>query len=186
MSTSGQISLYASGSGFTYTVTVIGWYSKTPLTTGQLHTSPDVDAGAVDVTGGWGVYSVAVRDPRRQRPTLGPGHRPSRRPATGAKTVTIVATMLSVSRFDRRQPRVGEHVVDAEPDGVRRGRGTQSNTSVVPVDADGKIVVKNNTSANRNVFLDVIGWNEPATKTWTYTYNGDGLRMQARPRPTGQ
>ncbi len=28
------------------------------------------------------------------------------------------------------------------------------------------------------MFLDVIGWNEPATKTWTYTYNGDGLRTK--------
>jgi RHS repeat-associated protein len=50
-----------------------------------------------------------------------------------------------------------------------------SNAVIVKLKSDGKIVIGSN-DANVRVLVEVNGWYEGATKTWTYAYNGDGLR----------
>jgi RHS repeat-associated protein len=49
-----------------------------------------------------------------------------------------------------------------------------TGTAIVPVGPDGTITLL--STANVDILMHVVGYLEPATKTYTYTYAGDGLR----------
>ncbi len=179
LSATGQLSLFASGSGFTYTVTVVGWYSSTPIASGNLNVSQTSTRVLKTSSTPIGVCTPSPCA------TLGANAQLSVQvsgqagvPSTGVTAVTVVATDLTITGSTAGNLALSNTAGTPNPTVYIAAGESESNTAVVPLDADGKIVVKNNTSANRDVFLEVIGWQEPATKAWTYTYNGDGLRTK--------
>lgn len=52
---------------------------------------------------------------------------------------------------------------------------TLSNTATVAVNSNGQFTVRVD-HGGADVVVDVQGWFEAATRTWTYSYDGDGLR----------
>lgn len=178
LSSSGQLSLFAGSSGFTYTVRVLGYYTAVPVASGTLNVVQTparlLKTGSSPV--GTCTPSCATLAGNAQLSVQATGA--AGIPTTGVKAVSVVVTAVNVTGSAAGNVAVGNTAGTPNPTAQFAAAETISNGAIVPVDADGKIVVKNNTTANRDVIVDVVGWQEQATKTWTYTYDGDGLRTK--------
>ncbi len=176
LSSSGQMNLFAGTSGFTYTIRVLGYYTVTPVSGGALNVSQTPTRLLKTGTSPIGSCTPSCG-------TLAGGAQLSVQatgaagiPGSGVKAVSVVVTAVSGSTGGN--VKVGNTSGSPNPTVQVAATETSSNGAIVPVDADGKIVVLNNASGNRDVLIDVVGWQEQATNRWTYTYDGDGLRTK--------
>ncbi len=175
LSASGQASLFASGSNITYTVKVIGYYTASPLTPGTFtvsQTPTRVLKTTATVIGTCTPSPCAQLAANSQKSVQVTGQ--AGVPSTGVKAVIVVATNQNATAAGNLA--LSNTAGTPSPVVTFANGEAQSNTTVVPVDADGKVVFRNNSTGVLDVFLDVIGWqNSGAT---TYSYDGDGLRTK--------
>lgn len=174
LSSSGQVSLFASGSGFTYTIRVIGWYSANALTANTVTVSQNstrvlkTTATVIGTCTPSPCATLAANTQKSVQVTGAAGV-----PTSGVSAVTVVATALTPTAAGNLA--LSNTAGTPSPVVTFANAESQSNTAVVPVDSDGKIVFRNNSAGTLDVLLDVIGWQQAPT---TYTYDGDGLRTK--------
>lgn len=189
LSSDGKIKLKAITGGFDWFIDVSGWFSSTPDEDEALFVSqlPErlLDTRDASRKGSCsnpspcdGISSGSTTTVKLTGETDGP--------PVGATAVVLNLTALNTTANSS-----GGYltVSPAGSSGKRivsfQNGENASNLAIVKLSSDGKIVIGvEGTSASADVVGDVAGWFEPATETWTYQYNGDGLRT-SKTSPNG-
>jgi RHS repeat-associated protein len=152
---------------------VVGWYG--PATTGEGLVAHDVPA-------------QLITDTRSALGTCDPS--PCARLTAGQTTTTKVAGTADIPA-DADAVAVVLHAVNPDSTGYLvasspteptpgtasltfSGGAFVSGAVAVPVDTQGNIALWSTTPVD--IIVQTVGWYEQATRTWTYSYTGDGLR----------
>jgi RHS repeat-associated protein len=176
----GTIKLYSYAATYAE-VDIVGWYSKITNDGGNIAHTLD-PAILMDTAGHTGTCTVngttasCTKLPANQPVTLHVAGN-ANVPAAGASAVAVVihtgvpdtSGINALTAYSTDATGITGMTLALD-----RNVPFASTTAIMPVGHDGKINVLSSTGID--IDIQTIGWFEPATKTYTYTYSGDGLR----------
>jgi RHS repeat-associated protein len=185
----GQIQLYSYSATYAE-VDLVGWYTQITTDGGNIAHTLD-PALLMDTAGHTGTCTVngstgnCTKLPANQPVTVDVTGSSAGVPATGASAVAVVihtgvpdgtgTNALTAYSTDATG-------ITGMTLALDRNVPFASTTAIVPIGHDGNINVMSSTGID--ITMQVLGWFEPATKTYTYAYAGDGLR-RTKPAPDG-
>jgi RHS repeat-associated protein len=178
LSSDGKIKIHANTGGFDFTIDVAGWYTTATGNTGSLFTPMTSTRILSTVSGTWPACVGTCPHPIASGGSV-------TLQVSGNASVPAGATAVTVNLSALNTTATGSLTVG--PTGTSGTRVVRfktgeaaSDTAIVKVSASGQIDIGTISSA-ADVLVDVTGY---YNNTWTYTYNGDGLRT-SKTSPTG-
>jgi RHS repeat-associated protein len=175
---SGQIKLFSTAATYAE-VDLVGWYSAIENDGGNIAHTLD-PAVLVDTIGHTGTCTVngttsSCTKLQANQTTMVDVTGSAGVPATGASAIAVVihsslpTASGAMTAYSTDATGITGMTLALDPN-----EPFASTTAIVPIGHDGNINLLSST--NVDVIIQTIGWFEPATKTYTYTYSGDGLR----------
>lgn len=172
----GKIKLYFGSGGADFMIDVAGWYTTGADADGAIFI-PQVEKRLLDTRAATRQGTCTQTTPVGcVRLAAGQSLTVQVAGKGGVPAVGVTAVSLNVSAMDPGA--AGYVTVSFQGGSAKRtisfASGEEATDAVITEIANGQVIIT--ASVATDVLAEVNGWFEPAAKTWTYTYNGDGYR----------